>query len=101
VKRAISFISLLLFVVAFMNCNSVKPQRPPDSSQGSKQLLEGEYLSTDYIEELKKTRSPLQAGKGYGVELVRVRRNGTKFLLEPIINFHDGTQDSQSMKMAR
>jgi hypothetical protein len=55
------------------------------------QLTEGEYLSTEYIEELRRTRSPLKAGgRRGGLELVRVRREGKQFVVQPIINFHEG-----------
>jgi hypothetical protein len=90
-KRAIAVV--MTFVVAsFLGCNSRNRQAHTDSSQTLVQLLEGEYLSADYIEELKKTRSPLKASRG-GMELVQVRRDGTKFVLDPIVNFHEGDSE--------
>jgi hypothetical protein len=91
VNRLISIVPLAALVVAsFIGCNKANRQPPPDSSHSAVHLVEGEYLSSDYIDELRKTRSPLNAGSSYGMELVRVRRDGTKFVLEPIINFHEG-----------
>lgn len=66
-----------------------------DQTRGSTQsphwnLLEGEYLSTTYVDELKKTHSPLKAGSGNRIDLVVVERTDHGFQLDPIFNFHEG-----------
>jgi len=53
-------------------------------------LFDGGYLSSAYIDTLQSTRSALKAGKTGQMNRVVVHREGTKILLEPVFNFHEG-----------
>lgn len=79
-----------LLVVLLFGCNTKTREITPSQSPRFAQLSEGDYLSSAYIDTLKSTRSALEAGKTGQMNLIVVHREGMKFLLEPIFNFHEG-----------
>ncbi|HEV2395430.1 MAG TPA: hypothetical protein VGS27_00630 [Candidatus Sulfotelmatobacter sp.] len=85
----IALLLSLLFLLATLACNKAVVFNQPKKSQRVT-LREGDYLSTVYIDQLKKTLSPLAAGTEYGAHQFVVRKNGDLFELEPIFNFHEG-----------
>lgn len=87
--RNVGLLLSLSFLVTLAACNrkigiDQSEQRPRVN------LQEGDYLSTAYIDQLKKTRSPLAAGSQHGVHQFMVRKTGSVVQLEPIFNFHEG-----------
>jgi hypothetical protein len=88
-----SCIGILLSLVAVLSaqgCSKGTVDRANEPGRTSVTLREGDYLSRAYIDQVKKTRSPLLAGSQYGPHLVTVNRHGNLLHLEPIYNFHEG-----------
>jgi hypothetical protein len=83
------FVLLGLFFVSLSACSTRERVTEPKGSQLFVRLSEGDYLSSTYIETLKRTRSPFEAGKTGRINLVVVQRKGSKLLLEPIFDFHE------------
>ncbi|HEX7289005.1 MAG TPA: hypothetical protein VF532_22660 [Candidatus Angelobacter sp.] len=79
----------LVAVLSALGC-SKGTDRANESGRTSVTLREGDYLSSAYIDQVKKTRSPLLAGSQYGPHLVTVNRHGNLLHLDPIYNFHEG-----------
>ena len=77
-------------LVSLLGCDSRTHEITPASPQPVVRLSEGDYLSNAYIDTLKSTRSAFKAGETGQMNLVVVHRQGTKFLLQPIFNFHEG-----------
>ena len=86
---AFALLLWLPFLLATPACNRATVAGRPEQRQPMT-LREGEYLSTNYIDQLKKTRSPLAAGAQYGAHLFVVRTKGELLQLEAIFNFHEG-----------
>jgi hypothetical protein len=89
----VSNIVVLFSLVALLTtvaCNKTSLDRHQRPAQRSVRLREGEYLSNVYIEQLRKTRSPLKSDSSERVDLVIVRKQGDVLHLSPIFNFHDG-----------
>jgi hypothetical protein len=76
-------------LVSLSGCTTTNRGVSPESSQLSVRLSEGEYLSSAYIDALKSTRSPLEAGKTGELNRISVQRNGKRLLLTPGYNFHE------------
>lgn len=90
-KSIVTILSLLFFL-GILACNKQAvggfPRQQPTSP-----LREGDYLSTSYIEELKRTRSPLTASPRASdsrVNIITVEKDGNLWRLMPIYNFHEG-----------
>jgi hypothetical protein len=81
---------LLVVVLSALGCSKGTADRANEPAQTKVTLREGDYLSSAYIQKVKKTRSPLLAGSEYGPHLVTVNRHGNLLNLEPIYNFHEG-----------
>lgn len=79
-----------IILVALLGCSTTNRGRSPESSQLSVHLSEGDYLSSAYIDALKSTRSPLEAGKTGQLNSIPVQRDGKRLLLTPHYNFHEG-----------
>ena len=84
-----SFVLLGLFFVSLFACTTRERVTDPKGSQPLVRLSEGDYLSSTYVETLKRTRSPFEAGKTGRINRVVVHRKGSKLLLEPIFSFHE------------
>lgn len=83
------FLLWLPFLLATQACKNLSV----NDRLGQKQrvmLREGDYLSVSYIDQLKRTLSPLAAGAQSGAHQFVVRKNGDLFELNPIFNFHQG-----------
>ena len=80
----------LVAVFSALGCSRGTADRAKEPGRTNVTLREGDYLSSAYIDQVKKTRSPLRAGSQYGVYLVSVKRHGNLFNLSPIYNFHEG-----------
>jgi len=76
-------------LVAPFGCSNPKRGAAPAPSEPSVHLSEGEYLSSTYIDALKRMRSPLEAGKTGQLNHIFVRREGKRLLLTPGYNFHE------------
>lgn len=50
----------------------------------------GEYLRNDYITELNKSKSALQALKQHSCQFIAINADSTGFIVSAIENFHDG-----------
>jgi hypothetical protein len=88
-KAALCSVTLLLCVfLPLLGCNKTRSDK--QSRRKNLTLLEGEYLSTTYIDELKATRSPLKAGSADRIDLIVVRRTDSGFQLDTVFNFHEG-----------
>ena len=90
--KSIATILSLLFFLSILACNKQAvgsfPRHQPISP-----LREGDYLATSYIEELKRTKSPLTACPRVSdsrLNLITVEKDGNLWLLMPIYNFHEG-----------
>ncbi len=81
---------LLVAVLSAPGCSKGTADRGNKPAQTSVTLREGDYLSSAYIDKVKKTRSPLLAGSEYGPHQITVNRHGNLLNLEPIYNFHEG-----------
>jgi len=75
----------ILIVACSLGCRN-KTLQPTAVAE----LSEGDYLSTNYIEQLRKTRSPYKAGDQRPISLVIVHRQGTDLLIDTSYNFHEG-----------
>ena len=80
----------LFAVLSTLACSKGIADRTNEPGRTSVTLREGDYLSGAYIDQVKKTRSPLMAGSRYGPHLVTVTRKGDVYHLDPIYNFHEG-----------
>jgi hypothetical protein len=80
----------LVAILSALGCSKGTAGRANEPGRTSVTLREGEYLSSAYIDQVKKTRSPLLAGSKYGLYVVIVNRQGNLLNLEPIYNFHEG-----------
>jgi hypothetical protein len=90
-RRVLVILLVIPAIASLMGCNTANRQPLTKSSRNAVQPIEGEYLSTEYIEELRRSRSPLKAGSTIDeLKLVLVERHGKQFQLMPIINFHEG-----------
>src|SRR6185312_14796199 len=78
-----------ILLLSLAGCNAVKPKSTTAAWQAFERLPQGDYLSSTYIEALKRTRSPYQAGKTGQLSLVVVQRQPSKLLLTPILNLHE------------
>lgn len=54
------------------------------------QLVEGEYLRSDFIEKLRRQRSPLKASEFDSPELITVTKGENGLRLMTIFNYHEG-----------
>jgi hypothetical protein len=77
-----------ILLAAQFGCSTPKRGAAP-SSEPSVHLSEGDYLSSTYIDALKRTRSPLEAGKTGELNRIYVQRDGTRLLLTPGYNFDE------------
>lgn len=77
-------------LVALLGCSTTKRGADTESSQLTVQLSVGEYISSAYIDALKSTRSPLEAGKTGELNSISVQQDGKRLLLMPGYNFHEG-----------
>jgi hypothetical protein len=87
-----SFALLLLWLPFFLATPACTRATVDEQSEHLQRVMlrEGDYLSAPYIDQLKRTRSPLAAGAQYGAHQFIVRKNGNLLELEPIFNFHEG-----------
>ena len=82
-----------MLLLTLFGCNSKPRESTPAHSPTLARLAEGDYLSRAYIGALKSKRSAFEAGETGQMNLVIVHREGTRFLLQPIFNFHEsGTE---------
>lgn len=56
-------------------------------------LILGEYLSSDYVENIKANLSPMRSYLFGTPQLVKVQEGKTGLLIQPIFNFHEGGPD--------
>lgn len=82
---------LIISCIAAYNTPRAIAQATQESSEKVAMLRSGEYLSEDYIERLKKTRSPLHATtaeEAFDLVILDHQQNGVH--LNTILNFHEG-----------
>lgn len=88
--RNTALLAITLLLLSTPACKQQMVNRPSEPKP-SLMLREGDYLSTTYIDELKRTRSPLKAcPSACGVKLVTVEKGVNLWRLMPIYNFHEG-----------
>jgi hypothetical protein len=70
-----------MVLLSFLNSESLCAQA---------QLKSGNFLSSEYIDKLQKTRSPLTAEGSRTINLIVVEKQNNKTRVMPILNFHEG-----------